>query len=49
MNTIGQRERAAQNRIVALFRDVLGHDYLGDWSETPDNRNLVEFWLRRWR
>lgn len=30
MSDIGKPERAAQNRIIALFRDELGYRYLGD-------------------
>ncbi len=33
MTTIGQIERATQSRIVKLFREQLGFDYLGDWEE----------------
>ena len=35
MNGIGQPERITQNRVIALFRDELGYDYLGDWTERP--------------
>jgi len=40
MSTVGQRERKTQQRVVKLFRDTLGYEYLGDWSEEPDNRNI---------
>ena len=49
MSTIGQPERATQNRVIALFRDELRHHYLGDWTDRPDNSNpeLVELTQRR--
>ena len=33
MNTVGQIERATQQRVVALFRERLGYTYLGDWRD----------------
>lgn len=42
MSVIGQKERATQNRVIALFHDELGYDYLGDWSDEPDNSNVEE-------
>ncbi len=42
MSTIGQPERATQNRVIALFRDELGYRYLGDWSVRPGNSNIDE-------
>ncbi len=33
MSDVGQIERRAQNRVVELFRDQLGYDYLGDWHD----------------
>ena len=42
MSTIGQSERATQNRVIALFRDELGYRYLGDWTDRPDNCNIEE-------
>ena len=46
MPTIGQIERATQNRIVSLLRNTLGYRYLGDWQDRPDNRNVEESLLR---
>ena len=40
MNTVGQIERATQNRVVKLFHDSLSYDYLGDWSDRPINSNI---------
>lgn len=37
MNTIGKPERAARNRIRALFQERLGYAYLGDGSERAGN------------
>ena len=33
MSTVGQKERKTQQRVVKLFRDKLGYDYLGDWTD----------------
>ncbi len=46
MTTVGQIERATQNRVVRLFREQLGYDYLGNWEERPDNRCVEEKLLR---
>lgn len=48
MSTVGQIERATQNRVVKLFRETLGYDYLGDWHDRPNNRNIEEDYLRAW-
>jgi type I restriction enzyme R subunit len=37
---VGQVERATQNRVVALFRDRLGYEYLGNFEERLDNSNV---------
>ncbi|MFA6569774.1 MAG: HsdR family type I site-specific deoxyribonuclease [Bacteroidota bacterium] len=46
MNTIGQIERATQNRIIKLFQEQLNYEYLGNWEERPGNSNIEEKYLR---
>ncbi len=48
MSTVGQIERATQNRIIALFRDELGYRYLGNWSDRVGNSNIEEKLLSDW-
>ena len=48
MSPIGQPERVTQNRVVKLFHDELGYDYLGDWGERPGNSNIEEGLLENW-
>jgi type I restriction enzyme R subunit len=48
MTTIGQSERATQNRVISLFRDELGWRYLGDWSDREGNANVEENILSQW-
>ena len=40
MSNVGQIERATQQRVVKLFREQLGYDYLGDWGSRVGNRNI---------
>ena len=40
MSTVGQIERKTQNRIVKLFKDQLGYEYLGNWEEREQNQNI---------
>ena len=40
--TIGQTERATQDRIIALFRDELHYRYLGDWRDRDGNTNIEQ-------
>ena len=47
MSTVGQIEKRTQSRVVALFCDGLGYDYLGDWINR-DNRNIEPDLLRAW-
>ncbi len=48
MSTVGQPERATQNRIIALFRDELHYRYLGDWTDRDGNSNIEEGLLSAW-
>ncbi|EFH86397.1 type I restriction endonuclease subunit R [Ktedonobacter racemifer] len=46
MSTVGQRERATQNRVVRLFTKQLGYRYLGNWRDRVGNSNIEEQLLR---
>lgn len=48
MNTVGQIERATQNRVVKLFQKQLGYSYLGNWEEREGNSNVEEDLLRKY-
>jgi type I restriction enzyme R subunit len=41
MSEIGEKERRTQRRVVRLFADELGYEYLGN-LEDRDNRNVIE-------
>ena len=45
MSTVGQKERATQNRVIKLLKK-LGYTYLGNWEERLDNSNIEEAYLR---
>ena len=47
MTTVGQIEKKTQARIVALFQERLGYDYLGDRNDR-DNRNIEPKLLTAW-
>jgi len=44
---IGQVERITQNRIIKLFSEKLGYEYLGNWEDRPSNRNIEEEYLTK--
>jgi type I restriction enzyme R subunit len=46
--SIGQPERATQNRVIGLFRAELGYRYLGDWRDRHGNSNVEEDLLSDW-
>lgn len=40
MSNVGQPERKAQDRVVKLFGEQLGYEYLGNWEYREDNSNV---------
>lgn len=48
MKNVGNLERVTQKRVVELFTQKLGYDYLGDWTERPNNRNIEEKYLYKY-
>lgn len=42
MSKVGQAERTTQTRVIKLFQDQLGYDYLGEWSDRDSNSNIEE-------
>jgi hypothetical protein len=48
MSTVGQIERKTQERVVALFRDALGYEYLGNWIDRVGNANVEHTLLHGW-
>ena len=51
MSKVGEIERATQNRVVKLFTEKLGYEYLGNWEEREGNSGIEEAILRTflWR
>jgi type I restriction enzyme R subunit len=47
MSDVGQPERKVQDRVVKLFRDQLGFEYLGNWEGRTGNSNLETQLLER--
>jgi len=47
MSTVGQIERATQQRVVKLFRETLGYDSLGNWSDRVGTRNIDDALARQ--
>jgi len=46
MSSVGQIEKRTQDRVVALFRDQLDYDYLGNWVDRAGNANIEQALLR---
>ena len=45
MSNIGDIERKTQNRVIKLFADELGYEYLGNWQDRHKNSNIEEEYL----
>ena len=45
MRNVGKSERETQDRIISLFHDELGYDYLGNWIDREGNSNIEEVLL----
>lgn len=48
MSNVGQRERVTQDRVVKFFQEELEYEYLGDWHERKNNRNVESGLLTKW-
>ena len=46
MSSVGQIEKKTQARVVRLFCDTLGYDYLGNWIDREGNSNIETKLLR---
>ena len=47
MSPVGQVEKLTQTRVVKLFCETLKYDYLGNWQDREDNRNIEGSYLRK--
>lgn len=48
MSRVGQAERTTQDRVVKLFVDKLGYEYLGNLQDKEDNKNVETRLLRKY-
>ena len=46
MSTVGEIEKRTQARVLKLFREQRGYEYLGGWTDREGNRNIEEELLR---
>ena len=47
MSAVGELEARTQRRVIRHFRYRLGYEYLGNWHERPNNRNIETDLLTR--
>ena len=47
MTAVGELEARTQRRVVHYFRHQLGYEYLGNWQDRPNNRNIETDLLTR--
>ena len=45
MSNVGQVEIATQKRLLKLFENNLGYEYLGDWQDREGNSNVDRSYL----
>ena len=48
MSNIGDIERITHNRVVALFKNQLGYNYLGHWQDRQGNSNIEEAEIKKY-
>ncbi len=48
MNTVGEKEKRIQGRLITFFQDALGYEYLGDWQSRANNSNINKDLLTDW-
>ena len=48
MNTVGEKEKRIQGRLITFFQDALGYEYLGDWQSRANNSNINKDLLTNW-
>ena len=48
MTTVGQIERATQNRVVKLFREKLHYEYEGAWEDREGNSHVEDAFVRKY-
>ena len=46
MSKVGDIERRTQDRVVRFFCQEMHYDYLGNWEERGNNRNIENEYLR---
>ena len=48
MGRVGEIERRTQERVIRLFEQGLGYEYLGSWQDREQNGNIEIELLSRW-
>jgi type I restriction enzyme R subunit len=48
INSVGKKERETQNRVIKIFQNELGYEYLGNWEDREDNSNVEQDILKKW-
>jgi len=48
MTKPGAIERIVQTRVIKLFNERLGYEYLGNWQDREDNQPIEEQYLKAW-